>query len=94
MGAIFTKYFAWGIGVLSIAVLIYVFAAPPKSMLVDNMGIPHFMPKVINEVKNSGLRGRGGAAFPTGVKWSFMANSKGKKYILCKIFNNVRQSNI
>jgi NADH:ubiquinone oxidoreductase subunit F (NADH-binding)/(2Fe-2S) ferredoxin len=38
---------------------------------------------VINEVKNSGLRGRGGAAFPTGVKWSFMANSKGKKYILC-----------
>ena len=48
MSAIFTKYFAWGIGVLSIAVLIYVFAAPPKSMLVDNMGIPHFMPKVIN----------------------------------------------
>ena len=39
--------------------------------------------EVINEVKNSGLRGRGGAAFPTGVKWSFMANSKGKKYILC-----------
>ena len=38
---------------------------------------------VINEVKNSGLRGRGGAAFPTGVKWSFMANSNGKKYILC-----------
>jgi NADH-quinone oxidoreductase subunit F len=27
---------------------------------------------IINEVKNSGLRGRGGAGFPTGVKWSFM----------------------
>ena len=28
--------------------------------------------KIIDEVKASGLRGRGGAAFPTGVKWSFM----------------------
>ena len=27
---------------------------------------------IINEVKNSNLRGRGGAAFPTGVKWSFI----------------------
>ncbi|NNF29010.1 MAG: NADH-quinone oxidoreductase subunit F, partial [Gemmatimonadetes bacterium] len=27
---------------------------------------------VIDEVKGSGLRGRGGAGFPTGVKWSFM----------------------
>ena len=39
--------------------------------------------EVISEVKNSGLRGRGGAAFPTGLKWSFMSNSKGVKYILC-----------
>ena len=27
---------------------------------------------IINEVKNSGLRGRGGAGFPTGVKWGFL----------------------
>lgn len=29
---------------------------------------------IINEMKNSGLRGRGGAGFPTGLKWSFMNN--------------------
>ena len=35
-------------------------------------------------MKNSGLRGRGGAAFPTGVKWSFLVGSPGPtKYILC-----------
>jgi NADH-quinone oxidoreductase subunit F len=39
---------------------------------------------VIGEVKNSGLRGRGGAGFPTGVKWSFMPLSSGKQhYLLC-----------
>ena len=32
--------------------------------------------EVVEEVKNSGLRGRGGAAFPTGVKWSFLAPNK------------------
>jgi NADH-quinone oxidoreductase subunit F len=40
--------------------------------------------EVIGEVKNSGLRGRGGAGFPTGVKWSFMPLSSGKQhYLLC-----------
>ncbi|MGB1800094.1 MAG: NADH-quinone oxidoreductase subunit NuoF [Gammaproteobacteria bacterium] len=39
---------------------------------------------VIEEVKNSGLRGRGGAGFPTGLKWSFMPrNIAGQKYIVC-----------
>ena len=39
---------------------------------------------VIKEMTDSGLRGRGGAAFPTGIKWSFMVGSPGpKKYMLC-----------
>ena len=39
---------------------------------------------VLEEVKNSGLRGRGGAAFPTGLKWSFLAPStEPVKYVLC-----------
>src|ERR1700675_4619155 len=40
--------------------------------------------KIIDEVKASGLRGRGGAAFPTGVKWSFMPRtSPVQKYAVC-----------
>jgi len=39
---------------------------------------------VIEEVKTSGLRGRGGAGFPAGLKWSFMAAPSDKqKYIVC-----------
>ncbi|MDX5333450.1 MAG: NADH-quinone oxidoreductase subunit NuoF [Gammaproteobacteria bacterium] len=39
---------------------------------------------VIEEVKKSNLRGRGGAGFPTGLKWSFMPrNAPGQKYIVC-----------
>ena len=38
---------------------------------------------VIEEVKNSGLRGRGGARFPTGLKWSFMPKNDGKPHYLC-----------
>ena len=40
--------------------------------------------EVIEEVKQSGIRGRGGAGFPTGFKWSFCRKAKGdKKYIIC-----------
>ncbi len=39
---------------------------------------------VINEVKNSGLRGRGGAGFNTGMKWSFVPKQSAKpKYVVC-----------
>ncbi|HEX5042586.1 MAG TPA: NADH-quinone oxidoreductase subunit NuoF [Candidatus Polarisedimenticolaceae bacterium] len=40
---------------------------------------------VTDEVKKSGLRGRGGAGFPTGLKWTFMPKEVGKKphYLLC-----------
>ena len=40
--------------------------------------------QIIEEVKASGLRGRGGAGFPTGVKWGFMPrNAPGQKYVVC-----------
>ncbi len=40
--------------------------------------------EVINEVKKSGLRGRGGAGFPTGLKWEFTYRAAGdKKYVVC-----------
>ena len=40
--------------------------------------------EIINQVKISALRGRGGAGFPTGLKWSFMPRHfEGDKYIVC-----------
>jgi len=40
--------------------------------------------EVIDEVKRSGLRGRGGAGFPTGLKWSFIPkDAPGDKYLVC-----------
>jgi len=39
---------------------------------------------VVEEVKKSGLRGRGGAGFPTGMKWSFLAKPEGvARYLVC-----------
>ncbi len=38
--------------------------------------------EIVNRIKASGLRGRGGAGFPTGVKWSFMPKESGKPHFL------------
>jgi NADH-quinone oxidoreductase subunit F len=51
-----------------------------RKILTDKMA----QDDVIAMVKASGLRGRGGAGFPTGLKWSFMPKTApGQKYILC-----------
>ncbi len=47
--------------------------------------IPHMSPEnVIAEIKHSAIRGRGGAGFPTGLKWEFCRRAKGEKhYVIC-----------
>lgn len=47
--------------------------------------LPHLSPEgVIAEMKHSHIRGRGGAGFPTGLKWEFCRRSKGeKRYVIC-----------
>jgi formate dehydrogenase iron-sulfur subunit len=50
-----------------------------KALQMDGQGI-------VDEVKTSGLRGRGGAAFPTGIKWQTVLDANGtqdQKYIVC-----------
>lgn len=40
--------------------------------------------KIIDELKESGIRGKGGAGFPTAIKWQMVADQKGpKKYVIC-----------
>ncbi len=39
--------------------------------------------EIIDVVKASGLRGRGGGGFPTGIKWATCAKHKGERYIIC-----------
>jgi NADH-quinone oxidoreductase subunit F len=39
--------------------------------------------QIIDEIKKSGLRGRGGGGFPTGIKWETCRRQKGEKYLIC-----------
>src|SRR3984957_14121111 len=52
------------------------YAVLPKALKMEPKAI-------LEEVKASGLRGRGGAGFPTGMKWSFLPANGEPRYLLC-----------
>ncbi len=55
-----------------------------RKILAQGEGVGMSPEQVVAEVKTSALRGRGGAGFPTGLKWSFMPRMyPGPKYLVC-----------
>ena len=58
------------------------YSVAPYQILKDTM--KRSKEEIIAELISSGLRGRGGAGFPTGMKWKFAAEQKGDvKYVIC-----------
>jgi len=55
-----------------------------KGYLAFIQALKDMEPKeIIQAIKESGLRGRGGGGFPTGIKWETCAKHKGERYIIC-----------
>jgi len=55
-----------------------------KGYLAFIQALKDMQPKeIIQAIKESGLRGRGGGGFPTGIKWETCAKHKGERYIIC-----------
>jgi len=60
-----------------------VFSAPFESGVALRKALNMSPEQVIEEITQSRLRGRGGAGFPTGMKWSFCRKAKGEHYLIC-----------